>query len=312
MKPLGMLVSYHYFRKVEPEDLNLSIPLLIDSGAFSALNMGFEITPEEYGGWLAKFEGLYEFAINMDVIYAPKLSFDNWMKLNRMGISTMPVIHYLGDPAEIIPWYMESGYPVPRFSIAGGGLFGYTARLDLLKWQAHTMRYLHTNYPDVLIHGLGIHASSPLARLPWDTTDASTFAEPWRFGLIRLYNPQAMRWHKVDSSLNGKKDATYKTIYTQSSLLRRTYGLDVQTIIDDTSRTGTKLQLCADVEHLQSVQHNLRLRAAGNTRGLTRFLSGPDMPMIDVINEHTTVTRSADYWENKLTTWGLNPLERKA
>lgn len=71
-------------------------PIMLDSGAYTAFNKGFDIKLEEYDTFLSKIDiGENDLVVNLDVVGNTKKSKDNWVILsNKHEFPILPVIHY--------------------------------------------------------------------------------------------------------------------------------------------------------------------------------------------------------------------------
>ena len=82
---LKILLSYHYFKKVNLRELlekyfgSYPPMVFIDSGGFSAATQGVEINIEEYAAWLKEYEDLITVYANLDEIGDPELTYERQM-----------------------------------------------------------------------------------------------------------------------------------------------------------------------------------------------------------------------------------------
>ncbi|WP_455142794.1 hypothetical protein [Candidatus Hodarchaeum mangrovi] len=100
----GLMFSYWTFRKFIPKIISKGIhdffsyegPIMIDSGAYSAFNMGISISCEDYANFLKKIDlKLKDKIVNLDLIGDYQKSFSNWKYLSKMiDTSIIPVIHF--------------------------------------------------------------------------------------------------------------------------------------------------------------------------------------------------------------------------
>lgn len=186
----GALASFWYYGKYDFGNLPADVPLILDSGAFSAYTLGAEIKLADYAAWARDLAGRYDFAFNLDVLAEPEASLANWHALRDMGVDTTPVIHFGSHPDAELPAYLAEG--VDR--VALGGLASGGATPQAKAWTAHVMRWLRDNAPHVATHGLGIHLRSSMARFPWTTTDSAAWTGPWRYGRSMLWDTVRKRW----------------------------------------------------------------------------------------------------------------------
>lgn len=98
---LPVLVSYAYLREAPEERQayimqNPHIELLVDSGAFSALNAGKEIKLDEYMDFIQRWQEHIFGYVALDVLGDPKATDENLRIMLKEGLSPVPV-HVLGD-----------------------------------------------------------------------------------------------------------------------------------------------------------------------------------------------------------------------
>ena len=195
----GILTSFWYYEQYDFGRVPESVPLVLDSGAFSAFTSGGKVDIDAYGRWVAGLGDRVKFAFSLDVLGDEVTSLRNWRHLlDECGVMTMPVIHYGTRPEKVLPAYLEAG--ADRLAFGGIAVSGAGAQVQA--WCAYVFRWLRDNAPDVQVHGLGVHMRSRLAAMPWDSTDSSAFTGAWRFARLALWDHGHSRWHTVP--LDGK------------------------------------------------------------------------------------------------------------
>jgi hypothetical protein len=227
-KPISALLSYWKGREAkefeqysasmkEAEARGRSFRLLIDSGAFSADSLGFEIHPKDYAAWLDIADKAWGSnivgKINLDVLGDAKTSWKNWQKLRDLGHDTMPVLHLGHDPKLLEPYLKEGS----RYVALGAMVRKSLPRK--FRWAAHVHRWARDHHPDVRIHGLGVSAQKIVESLPWFSIDSSSGSAAYRFGRAHLFDPRTRKMETI--SLNDPKD-----VYAAREILRRFYGID--------------------------------------------------------------------------------------
>lgn len=232
--PCGVLTSFFYYKSYDFSQIPENVPLILDSGAFSAYTQGKVIDIEAYIEWCQALEGRYDFAFNLDELGDEKTSLERWEYLTAAGIETAPVIHYGSKPENVLPAYLEQGAGV----IALGGLVGSGAHAQALGWSAYVLKWIKENASQVRTHGLGVHGSSRLARLPFTTIDSSSPTAAFKFARLPIYNPLTQKWQTI--ALNGK------AIYRHRKLLEA-YGMLPEKVAVSTPDTR------ADIAYLLAV-----------------------------------------------------------
>lgn len=246
----GVLASYWYFRNYDFDRFHPRCPLILDSGAFSAYTSGAQIDVNDYASWLIPLQGRYQFAFNLDALGDPDQSLTNWRHLKEQDLLTVPVIHYGDRPDEVLPPYIQEG--ADRLALGGIAVSG--AGAQVMGWVAYVFRWLRDHGHDLPVHGLGVHLSSPLARLPWATTDSSSFSMAWRFARLRLYMGNR-QWRKVN--LDGREPFRYGAQI-------RSYGIDPASVAVSNSTTRPDLIRLAT---------RIEVRAAGDYPPTDRYVT---------------------------------------
>lgn len=137
-----MLISYHYMRDW-PEDQiayllnNPHIELLLDSGAFSALNAGAEVLLEDYIEFLSTWKDKLFGYMLLDKLGDPQQSAANYDTMLEAGFNPIP-IHVRGDDEDRMNYLFErsayvamGGFRRPK---KGWSSKGYVALK--MKWAA--------------------------------------------------------------------------------------------------------------------------------------------------------------------------------
>jgi len=146
-----------------------TIRLSLDSGAYTAWKQGHVLHVEQYAE-VVQNNPHFDVAFNLDVIGDGKASYENWEKLNALGVHTIPVYH-IGTEEIWLKKYLEKSEYI--------GL-GAIANLDTVKrlqglssiWK----RYLvdSQGLPSVKVHGMGLTAVQIMCRYPWYSVDSIT------------------------------------------------------------------------------------------------------------------------------------------
>lgn len=226
---VGVLTSFWYFRRYDYARLPADVPLIIDSGAFSAFTSGGTVDLLEFGEYLDRVTAQrpIDFAFNLDVLGDEEQSLRNWHSLREMGHLTTPVIHFGSKLEDTLPAYLEAG--ADRLSL--GGLASPGGQKQKGAWTAHCFKYLRDHgLLELPVHGLGVHTSSALARFPFATTDSSAPGAAWTFGRARLWSGK--RW--VNITLDGQMMHRYGAI-------SRRYGFEPGEVAESTPESRRRL-----------------------------------------------------------------------
>lgn len=259
---VGLLASFWYYRQFDLASITPGCPLVLDSGAFTAYTQGGKVDIFEYAEWLDSISRPIDFAFTLDVLGDERQSFRNWERLADRGTRTVPVIHRGQGPSTLMR-YLDAG----AGRVALGGMVGGGVSTQVKAWSAVMFRALRDR-PDVLVHGLGVHLSSPMARFPWHTTDSSTFGFAWRFARLMLWDGR--RWHSVP--LDGR------SIFKHAALVR-SYGFQPEQVASSTPDTREDLvRFVMRVERRAAHDHD-----AATSRPADRFMVNTTFDAGDVL-----------------------------
>jgi hypothetical protein len=192
----GILISYHYLKSnTGMRDLasalaDADIPLMLDSGAYSAWHVGAEIDLGEYIEYCKGHGANFEIQVALDVIGNKERSRPNLDAMLDAGLKPMPVFTIdESESEENIDWFLQrsrsigiAGNPTApehSWSIGNSNTFeeariAYEKRMELIYRQAEGR---------VWLHGLSFTHSV----LPWrskcTSVDSSSWASSMRYAL---------------------------------------------------------------------------------------------------------------------------------
>lgn len=232
--PVNVLASFHFYSKVDMAEMaSWGLRIIADSGAFSAASAGVYIDLEAYVEWVQKWGLHLHWIASLDVIGDASKSWANWRSLKTAGVESVPTIHYPADPTEL-DRYVEAGADF----IGLGGMVPFRSEPDrLLRWAAQVMRHAAHAHPHVRFHGWGITHPGLLLNLPWWSVDSSGYASAYRYGRLRLFDPDQGRMVSVDVRAAGGRE-----IALHRRLLIEHYGLaDWRRIASSTVETRRDL-----------------------------------------------------------------------
>ena len=272
--PINALVSYHYFKKKDIAELrSWGLRLIGDSGAFSAMNLGAEISLDEFLEWGLAWKKDLAWVASLDVIGNEKESWNNFQALRAGGLDAIPTIHYGEDPKTITK-YAELGVDFMGL----GGMVGRKSEVQrLLRWTLSVFRYARDNHPEMRFHGWGVTHSDLVMNLPWYSVDSSGFSSSYRFARLALFNPATGK--NVGIALDGKD------IFNHGELLRKEYGIDPEAISVSNRETRRPL-VRTSVLSVQKMEDFLRQRhqVSAPNYGLNKGLpTGAHAPNLHVV-----------------------------
>jgi hypothetical protein len=235
--PVNTLVSFHYFRTIDIEEMKgWGLRMIGDSGAFSAMSTGTPISLSEFAEWAERWQSSLCWVASLDVIGDADGSWRNFEALRARGLDVIPTVHYGADPSAL------DRYAAEGVDFVGlGGMVGRKSEPQrLLRWCLSMMRHARTHHPEMRFHGWGVTHPELITALPWYSVDSSGFSACYRFGRLRLFDPSSGKNVQVD--LDGKQ------IYKHGELLRRVYGVEPSSVAvsnRDTRRDLVRLSIAA-------------------------------------------------------------------
>jgi hypothetical protein len=222
---VGVTFSYWAFRNKKSHIISKGVhdhfsfdgPIMIDSGAYSALNSGIKICIEEYSAFLIELKNSIQekdIIVSLDVIGDVKKSFLNWKYLEeKIDYPILPVIHY---PEKEIKYLSENyiglGGMVPSFKINQAG-----SVYDVASWMAHFI-----DFKKKKLHGFGI--GSPFHQIAFNALYSVDWIG-WRrnAAVCSCYTPEgstyineARKEKKMGKSLTPSMFEQYAPPYIES------------------------------------------------------------------------------------------------
>lgn len=178
--PVNILIAFPYFKKDIFEYLK-TIPktayrLIVDSGAFTAWNIGKVINLDDYCRFLDSIDILRPFnAVQLDVFGEPDATWKNFLIMKQRGYDVMPVFTR-GDTLE----RLEEMYSYTDYIMFGGITVG-GKNLNYVKW------FMEKN-KGRKIHWLGFCNVDFVKFYKPHSIDSSSWASGGRFGNIPFYS----------------------------------------------------------------------------------------------------------------------------
>ena len=159
-----------------------SIPLMIDSGAYSAHMKGTFIDIDEYIDFIYEIKEDFPHAvyINLDVIEDGKGSYRNWMVMREQGLEPIPIWH-VQTPIKYLKRYLEATNHIGIGAIANMSSARRMEALDRI-WD----RYLvgPDRMPLYKVHGMGITSFPLMRKYPWYSIDSTSWLQISMYGHI--------------------------------------------------------------------------------------------------------------------------------
>lgn len=198
-----LLISYAYLRKMKPDEIDLlvsnpKIELLLDSGAFTALNAGAEIVLEEYLEFLKTYQKKLFGYFALDKLGDPDKTRANLKVMLKAGLTPLP-IHVRGaDDKEMDELFSHSRW------VGLGGLRRPHRGPASKEYVKQKMAW--ANGRDV--HWLGYTTRSMMLAFRPYSVDCSSWHMPMKYGNLRLYYGQGS-WSKKAYSVKDFQEGNY-------------------------------------------------------------------------------------------------------
>lgn len=215
---VDLLLSFAFHAKTDlaavREALGPDQRLMIDSGAFTAHTTGKQVRLEDYAAYLQHWDGVWDYAMNLDVIGDGDATDVNLRRLHGMGVPVMPIytasapIETVDDLAQRAPY------------MAYGGLVGVPRKLQIPATKVVVER--------AAAHGCTVHALGQTGPEMFRTTNAlsgdssAVSRAPLNFQLP-VYDPRANRLVPLQFGMAKG--------WREMRPLLRAYGLDAASCI---------------------------------------------------------------------------------
>jgi hypothetical protein len=191
-----VLGSYHYLKSVDMRHWLGSVPggadFLADSGGFSAMTVGAQISVGEYAEWLRHYADVITCAATLDVIgdwRATARNTDRLIDLVGGAVPIVPAFHVRSPWAELRRLCRDHPY------VALGGLVrlsGKGYQDAMIRWAANA--HLIARDHDTRLHGFGLTRMPYPAALPWYSVDSAYWSSAARTGSLSLWNDRTRRF----------------------------------------------------------------------------------------------------------------------
>ncbi len=184
----NILESWHYVGKQKfVDDMRRdNAKVFLDSGAFSAWNIGVDLSIAEYCDYIKRNRDILRvedgavMASVLDGIGDPLKTYRNQLEMEARGVSALPCFHF-GEDERYLEWYIGK-YDY----ITIGGMVGRSTSI-LIPWLDRIWgRYLtdSSGRAKVKAHGFGITSVPIMERYPWYSCDSSSWIQSAAFGSI--------------------------------------------------------------------------------------------------------------------------------
>lgn len=180
---MNILVSYAHIRSAPSwydviEGICDDVPVLMDSGAYTAYTQGAEITLEEYVAACKRLEAQLWDYIQLDVIKDKAKTAFNLQKMVDEGLTPMPVLTADEDEAEL-PRMMKVN---KRVCVAGG------VAHESVYYSARIERLFRASKGKAELHGLGYTRGFEPLKSSVKSVDSSSWMGNARYGNFQFFD----------------------------------------------------------------------------------------------------------------------------
>lgn len=169
------------------------IPLMIDSGAYSAFTRGEPIDLQRYIEYLHRVIPLFDSVeyVNLDVIGGDGSdSYENWQEMRRQGLNPVPVYHVITD----VKWLKKYLRETDHISIGAVAATAYKRRTWSLDRVWEEFLVGSDRMPLFRVHGMGATSFRIMRRYPWHSVDSTSWLQPSAYGKLFLPKRTADGW----------------------------------------------------------------------------------------------------------------------
>ena len=136
---------------------------------------------DRYGEFVSKYGGLFDFYVNVDVIFDPKLSWEVQRYLEReYKVRPMPVVHW-GEDLVWLKKYMDN------YEYIGiGGLGQAVTKRNYIVWADRVFHLLEESRGTWRMHGFAMTSVDLIQRYPWFSVDSAEYVIVAGMGTIAV------------------------------------------------------------------------------------------------------------------------------
>lgn len=158
------------------------LPIMIDSGAYSAFQLKDTLELEEYVKYARRLQrempGVV--IVNLDVIGVAEESYRNWKKMREAGIDALPVYH-MGTDEKFLKLYLKETSYVAIGAIANMEGPKRVRCLDYV-WERNLLD--GNRMPRYRVHSMGLTSFPLMKRYPWYSMDSTSWLQASMYGKL--------------------------------------------------------------------------------------------------------------------------------
>lgn len=160
--------------------------IFLDSGAFSAFNLGVKLSVKEYCDYIKRNQDIIRvedgilIASVLDGIGDADETWRNQQEMESYGVRPLPCFH-AGEDVRYLEHYIANYEYITLGGLVGGTIEQLKIWLDRM-WNKHLLD--GAGRPKIKVHGFGITSIEMMERYEWHSCDSSTWVQAAAFGEI--------------------------------------------------------------------------------------------------------------------------------
>ena len=190
-----ILISYWYYKNVDIEEMlykyytDIEMDIFADSGAFSAMTQGVDITRKEYADWVKRWEHLFTVYSNLDVIRNAEKTWENQQYMEDAGLKPLPVFH-IAEKFDWLEKYIDNYNYIALGGLVSTGI-NYNKRMA---WLVKCFRMANNK---AVFHAFGVTTWEVMSSFMWYSVDSSSWGSGFRYGTISLFDHNKGKFNKL-------------------------------------------------------------------------------------------------------------------
>lgn len=258
------------------------IPVMIDSGAYSAWRQGVPVDIQEYIRYVKTLlkRGYPQIVyVNLDVIGDGEGSYTNWKIMRDAGLDPLPIYH-AGTDEKWLKKYLHHTDHIGLGAIAN-------MSSDKRKWALDRiwMDYLldEKSMPKFKVHAMGVTSFELMARYPWHSIDSTSWLQAGMYGKVFLPKRRNGVWLFNEQPIVLAFSSQSPTIKEKGKHIDSVSPIERKLLMDYLAFTQFPLgksKMNGDEEEVieEGVSNNYQLRCSLNAFFFSKFVANLPWP----------------------------------
>lgn len=169
------------------------IPLMIDSGAYTAWSKGLVVDMPNYINFCHEVLKDHPDAVivNLDVIGDGQASYENWRIMRGFGLKPLPIYHVITEEKWLKKYLEETDH------VGIGAIASMSSGKRKMALDRVFTKYLinpKTRMPTAKAHGMGITSFPLMRRYPWHSLDSTSWLYVAMYGHVCIPRRRGGQW----------------------------------------------------------------------------------------------------------------------